>query len=142
MEIYVGNDASKIKKLLSRIATRCIIAVKSNQEFGFAVTKDRNIRYNQLVRELKKIYSPTVYKYIRGSMIVTCTKDDKETGEVTGGIISLNIFKGEEEERLPEESRLKRIIQVSNINVNDNVDIPLGYQREFQKSVYDDSDDT
>ena len=141
MVIYVGDDSSSIKGLLSKIPTRCIIATKSNTNFAFAVTGSKTVKYNQLTRELKKKYAPGTYKYIRGSMSVTSAKTDKESGDVTKGLIVLNIFRGEEDQELPEDNKLKKMTEVSSITINENVEIPVSYQQEFKKPAYDDSED-
>ena len=130
--IYVGEDPSKIKEPLSRILTCCVIATKSNTDFGFAVTESKNVKYNLLERELKKKYAQGTYKYIRGSMSATGTKLDKESGYVSGGIIVLNIYRGEDDDgKLPEDSKLRKVLEATSITVNKNVDIPVSYLKEI-----------
>lgn len=134
--IYVGRDPSEIKKLLGKIPTRCIIARKSENDFGFAVTNGKNTNYRMLTKVLKlHNYTPTAYKYIRGIMAVTSAKTDKESGDVSGGIIELKIFKGEDCEELPKDSKLKHIIEVSNFLITQDEEIPNNYAIEFKRDI-------
>ena len=134
--IYVGKDSSEIKKLLSKIPTRCIIARRSESDFGFAVTNSKNTKYNILTKVLKLHgYTPTSYEYIRGIMSVTATKTDRESGDVSGGIIELRVFEGENFDELPKESKMKKTAEVSNIIIKENEEIPNSYTIEFRKSA-------
>ena len=140
--VYVGQDASEIKKLLGKIPTRCIIARKSESDFGFAVTNGRNTKYSILIKILKLYnYTPANYKYIRGMMSVSAAKTDRHSGDISGGIIELRIFEGEDSDELPKESKMKRIAEVSNIKVIENEEIPNSYTLEFKDSVSKDPED-
>ncbi len=140
--IYVGRDPSEMKKLLSRIPTRCIVARKSESDFGFAVTNGKNIKYKMLMKVLKLYnYTPATYTYVRGTMSVVALRDDKESDDVKGGIIELRIFTGESPDELPKESKMKKTADVSKIKVIENEEIPNGYMLEFKDSVPSNSKD-
>lgn len=134
--IYVGQDASEIKSLLSKIQTRCIVAIKTQTDFGFAVTDSKTTKYKELVKALKKSsFTPGSYTYVRGVMTVTATKTDNDSGDVSGGIIELKIFVGEDASQLPKEAKLKQAIEVSNIIVTEGEEIPNSYAIEFKQTI-------
>lgn len=134
--IYVGKDPSAIKRLLGKIPTRCIIARKSDSDFGFAVTDGKNIKYRELIKKLKLFrYTPTSYKYTRGAMSIVGAKEDKESDDVNGGIIELRIFIGEDPSALPKMPRMKKIAEVSKIQVVENEKIPNNYRLEFREAL-------
>ena len=132
--VYIGRDPSGIKRLLGKIPTRCIIARKSDSDFGFAVTDSKQIKYKELIKKLKLFrYKPATYKYTRGAMSIVAAKEDGESGDVSGGIILLSIFIGEDPSELPKLPRMKKIAEVSKIKIVENEEIPNNYRPEFKE---------